>query len=250
MGDPLDLAVVITTFNSKRTIERCLSSVRGLAKDIYVVDSGSTDGTIEVCKEHGAQVTHHAWQGFAKQKAFALSLASMHEWVLVLDSDESLESDLQTGLRDAITRATPLTRAIEINRKMWYVGGWINHVGFPDWVVRCGRRGALRMIDRPVHECFEADGLTVRAKGICRHDSWDGFCDALERGARYAKLSAQSRRLSNFPMISAAFSIVAIIFKQGIMRRGFLDGWRGIAAIAAYCIGRFASTMAAYERSR
>ena len=76
MGDALDLAVVVTTFNSKRTIERCLRSVKGLAKDIYVVDSGSTDGTIEVCKEQGAQVVHQAWQGFAKQKAFALSLAT------------------------------------------------------------------------------------------------------------------------------------------------------------------------------
>ena len=250
MGDALDLAVVVTTFNSMRTIERCLRSVKGLAKDIYVVDSGSTDGTIEFCKEQGAHVVHQAWQGFAKQKAFALSLATTQAWILVLDSDESLEADLQSGLRDAITRATPQTRAIEINRKMWYVGGWINHVGFPDWVVRCGRRGALRMIDRPVHECFQADGLTVRAQGICRHDSWDGFCDALDRGAKYAKLSASQRRSSKFPVISATCSILAIIFKQGIMRRGFLDGWRGAAAIAAYCIGRFASTMAAYERNR
>ena len=65
MGDALDLAVVVTTFNSMRTIERCLSSVGGLAKDIYVVDSGSTDGTVELCKEQGAHVVHQAWQGFA-----------------------------------------------------------------------------------------------------------------------------------------------------------------------------------------
>ena len=138
---PLDLTVVVTTFNSMRTIERCLLSVRGLAMDVYVVDSGSTDGTIDACRALGAQVTHHAWEGYAKQKAFAMSLATTREWVLLLDSDESLETDLQLGLRDAIACATSNTRAIEINRKMWYVGGWIHHVGFPDWVVRCGRRG-------------------------------------------------------------------------------------------------------------
>ena len=250
MGDALDLAVVVTTFNSMRTIERCLRSVKGLAKDIYVVDSGSTDGTIEVCKEQGAQFVHQAWQGFAKQKAFALSLATTQAWVLVLDSDESLEGDLQSGLRDAITRATPQTRAIEINRKMWYVGGWINHVGFPDWVVRCGRRSALRMIDRPVHECFQADGLSVRAQGICRHDSWDGICDALERGAKYARLSAEVRKPKKFPLIYSFFSVLALVFKYGIVRRGFLDGWRGTVAIISYSIGKFANTLAAFERSK
>ena len=244
----INLALVVTTHNSIRTISRCLESVGGLANKIYVVDSGSTDGTVEVCRKLGAEVVHKSWQGFAKQKEFAISLAQTEEWVLLLDSDESLEPSLKQGLRQAISNASPTTRAIEINRKMWYVGGWINHVGFPDWVVRCGRQGALRMVHKPVHERVEADGPTVRAAGICRHDSWDGICDALERGAKYARLSAEVRKPKKFPLLYSFCSVLALVFKYGIVRRGFLDGWRGTVAIISYSIGKFANTMAAFER--
>ena len=246
----INLALVVTTHNSIRTISRCLESVRGLVNKIYVVDSGSTDGTLAVCEKHGAEVVHKPWRGFAKQKEFAISLAQTEDWVLLLDSDESLEPSLQQGLRLAISNAAPATRAIEINRKMWYVGDWINHVGFPDWVVRCGRQGALRMIHKPVHERLEADGPTVRAMGICRHDSWDGICDALERGAKYARLSAEVRKPKKFPLLYSFFSVLALVFKYGIVRRGFLDGWRGTVAIISYSIGKFANTMAAFERSK
>ena len=246
----INLALVVTTHNSIRTISRCLESARGLASKIYVVDSGSTDGTVEVCQKLGAEVVHQAWQGFAKQKEFAISLAHKEDWVLLLDSDESLEPNLQQGLRQAIGNAAPDTRAIEINRKMWYVGGWINHVGFPDWVVRCGRQGALRMVHKPVHERVEADGPTIRAAGICRHDSWDGICDALERGAKYARLSAEVRKPKRFPLLYSFCSAFAIVFKHGVLRRGFLDGWRGNFTLFMYAVGRFANTMAAYERGK
>lgn len=246
--ETLDLTVVITTFNSMRTIARCLQSVSGLARKVIVVDSGGTDGTVALCESLGALVVHHPWQGFAKQKAFALTLATETEWVMLLDSDESLETDLGIGLRRAINEASPEITGIEINRKMWYMGAWIHHVGFPDWVLRCGRRGALRMVDRPVHERLEVDGCTVRARGICRHESWNGVCDAIERTARYARLSAQVRRAQPFPLLYAAASAFGITFKHGILRGGFLDGRRGVTALVVYAVGRFAATMEAFER--
>ncbi|MSR45212.1 MAG: glycosyltransferase family 2 protein [Phycisphaerales bacterium] len=250
MDDAVDLAVVVTTFNSIRTIDRCLQSVRGIAKDIYVVDSGSTDGTIAACEAHGAHVIHHVWEGYARQKAFALSLATTQAWVLILDSDESLEPSLQAGLREAIMSAATQTRAIAINRKMWYCGDWMNHVGFPDWVLRCGRLGALRMIDLPVHERLEADGPTVRANGVCRHDTWDGVCDGIERSARYARLSATIRSPTRFPLLYTAFSVLTILLKHGVLRLGFLDGRRGLTVLTIFAISRFATTMAAFERRR
>ena len=101
----INLALVVTTHNSIRTISRCLESVGGLANKIYVVDSGSTDGTLEACRKLGAEVVHQPWQGFAKQKEFAISLAQAEDWVLLLDSDESLEPSLKQGLRQAICNA-------------------------------------------------------------------------------------------------------------------------------------------------
>jgi hypothetical protein len=123
-------------------------------------------------------------------------------------------------------------------------------VGFPDWVVRCGRRGALRMVHKPVHERVEADGAVVRAAGICRHESWDGVCDALERAATYARLSAQVRRPARFPVLYSLGSAAAIVLKHGVLRGGFLDGWRGAVALVMYAVGRFANTMATFERSK
>ena len=104
------------------------------------------------------------------------------------------------------------------------------------------------MVHKPVHERVEADGPIVRAIGICRHDSWDGICDALERGAKYARLSAEVRKPKKFPLLYSFCSVLALIFKYGIVRCGFLDGWRGTVAIISYSIGKFANTMAAFER--
>ena len=105
-------------------------------------------------------------------------------------------------------------------------------------------------LGKPVHERLEADGTTVRAAGICRHDSWDGICDALERGAKYARLSAEVRMPKRFPLLYSFCSAFAIVFKHGVLRRGFLDGWRGNFTLFMYAVGRFANTMAAYERGK
>lgn len=246
----IDLAVVVTACNSMRTIERCIASVRPIATAVIVVDSGSTDGTIETCQRLGAQVVRHAWEGFARQKNFALSLAAKHPWVLLLDSDESLEPALQTGLIEAIRTARSDTRAIAINRRLWFQGGWLRRVAFPDWVVRCGRPGALRIPDRPVHESVEADGPVIRAEGICRHESWANATDAIERGIRYARLAAPFRRASSFPLLSFVGSALAIAVKQGIVRGGILDGRRGIIAISLFIVGSYCNHMAALDHQR
>lgn len=249
-NEGLDLAVVVTACNSMRTIERCISSVRPIAATIIVVDSGSTDGTIAACERLGAQVVHHDWEGFARQKSFALSLASKHAWVLLLDSDESLEPDLRTGLVNAIRSVPADTRAIAINRRLWFDGGWLRRVAFPDWVVRCGRRGALRIDDRPVHEVVEADGPVTRAEGICRHDSWADAADAIKRGERYAELGAPYRRASAFPLLPFLGSALTIAFKQGIVRGGVLDGRRGITVIGLFIIGAYCNHKAASAHRR
>ncbi len=249
-GRGCDLCVVVTAFNSLRTIERCLRSVDGLAASVIVVDSGSTDGTVDLCRSLGAVVHHHAWEGYARQKSFALSLATDCEWVLLLDSDESLEEDLRRGLRDAIERASAEVRGIIINRKMWFEGAWLHRIGFPDWVLRAGRRGALRVADRPVHERVEADGAVIRAAGVCRHDSWDGFCDAVSRNVAYARLGAPLRKATACPVATGFLGAAATLVKGLIIERGLLDGWRGWSVALANAIGRLAASIAATEHER
>src|SRR5262245_1322951 len=93
----LDFAVGLTTFNSMRTIERVLASVKSLATKIVVIDSGSTDGTIECCRRYNAEVIHMPWKGHVPGKRAAVEQCAPHRWVLILDSDESLEPDLQVA---------------------------------------------------------------------------------------------------------------------------------------------------------
>ena len=112
----VDLCVVIIACNSQRTIRKTLLSVQGLANRVILVDSGSTDETISICKELSAEVVDHDWEGYGKQKQFALELCDS-AWMLSLDSDESLNDDLANEIRRAIQKNDPSINGYEMNRR-------------------------------------------------------------------------------------------------------------------------------------
>ena len=98
MSETLPLSGVVITFNEADRIGRCLASMRGVCAELIVLDSGSTDGTVEIARGFGAHVEHRAWDGFARQKNAAIERAR-HPWVLLLDADEWLEADAQSRVR-------------------------------------------------------------------------------------------------------------------------------------------------------
>src|SRR5690606_30746941 len=112
-----DLAVAMTACNSMRTIERAVRSVHGLAKRIVVVDSGSTDGTVEMCRALGAEVIHQEWLGHVAQRQFSIDQCCDHEWILALDSDESLEPPLRESIRQVVETNDPSYDGWLLNRK-------------------------------------------------------------------------------------------------------------------------------------
>src|SRR5919205_949978 len=96
-----NLSIVIICKNEKGNIERVLQSISGVAADIVVYDSGSTDGTMEVLQQFGVRIAQGEWMGFGKTKGFAVSMAA-HDWVLCLDADEALDEDLQQSLKELL----------------------------------------------------------------------------------------------------------------------------------------------------
>ncbi|MCH8343516.1 MAG: glycosyltransferase family 2 protein [Planctomycetes bacterium] len=225
----LDLAVAITTKNNMRTIERTLRSVQPIASRIVVVDSGSTDGTIERCQALGAELIHKSWAGHIAQKQFAIDQCRDQGWIMLLDSDESLEAELIESIGDVVLEDDPIYDGWAFNRKVWFLGGWLHHTFQPEWRLRLFRSGRGRVTGIGVHDQIEVPGRTRRLKGICRHDSWSDVRDLALRQIAYAEEAVRSgiRGGSTFNLL---LSPPAAMFKQLILKRAFLDGFRGLIA--------------------
>lgn len=225
----LDLAVAITALNSARTIDRVLNSLHGLARRIVVVDSGSTDGTIEICREHGAEVIHRDWTGYVTQKQFAIDQCAAHGWVLLLDSDESVEPALAEDMRRIIHDDDPSYDGWELNRKVWFLDGWLHHVYQPEWRLRLVRSGKGRVAGIDPHDYLTVSGRVGRLRGDLRHDSWAGIADCAHRQISHARTASRAgaRGGTTWHLL---ISPPAALLKQLFIKRGLLDGWRGVIA--------------------
>ncbi len=222
-----DLGVAICSHNSARTIARTIRSVHGLARRIVVVDSGSTDRTVDICRDLGAHVIPKPWQGHVVQKQFSIDQCRDCAWTLLLDSDESLEPALIESMRATLTKNDSAINGWFVNRKVWFLGGWLNHTYQPEWRLRLFRsdNGIIAGVDP--HDRVDVDGETGRLKGDVRHDAWLDMTDVAMRQLRYAQI-AEKEAQSGGSMFDILIRPPASLFKQLILKRGFMDGWRGV----------------------
>jgi len=145
----LPLTVAIIALNAGQQIGPCLESAR-FADEILVVDSGSTDDTLEICRSHGARVESREWLGFGRQKQLAVSLAR-HDWVLCLDADERVTDALARSIRKALADAR--YRAWRMARRNRFLGRWLAHgEGYPDLSLRLFHRAHASWSNDEVHE--------------------------------------------------------------------------------------------------
>ena len=247
-----DFAVCYTTFNSMRTLERSLVGALALSRHIYVVDSGSTDGTIEFCRSHGIEPVHRDWTNTVEQKRFIMSFAAEHEWTLLLDSDESLEDDLADSIRESIDGAGADVSGFDLNRVTWLHGKPLRHTFQPEWRLRLVRTGVAEVQGDHAggHDRFEVrSGRIERLRGTLRHDSWVDARDMLERGVRYGVRSGRSAEKGG-RMINLLVNPAAGFLKQLVLRRGFLDGWRGWVAAGGVAAQALAKHIVIMERRR
>ena len=243
----MTISAVIITQDEERNIGRCLESLDGVADEIVVVDSGSTDATESICRQHGVHFEHHDWQGFSGQKNYADSLASC-EWILSIDADEALSDELRVNILSLKKNPPTDDSVFSFNRMTNYCGHWIRHCGwYPDWCCRLWRKDKARW-DGQIHEVllFEGDVYHKRLAGDLQHYSYYNVGEHLERQSKYASLCAEEYH-SRGKRCGAA----AIVFRPAwtfvrnyFFRGGFLDGWAGftVCRVAAmYTLVKYAT---------
>jgi glycosyltransferase involved in cell wall biosynthesis len=228
------VSAVIITLNAASQLETCLQSL-AFATEIVVVDSGSTDRTVEIARAHGAKVVQQAWLGYGPQKRFSVEQAS-NDWVLCLDADERVSAELRISIEKAISRSD--FRAYEMARCNRFMGRWLRHgEGYPDWNLRLFDRRSARWSEDPIHEKVVTQGAVGRLDGDLLHESAETLHSYLEKQNRYTGLQAEMLygngvRASLFKLV---FSPLVRFLKFYFLRLGFLDGVPGLVHILIGC---------------
>lgn len=245
------LSIVLITRNEEHNLKRTLESLRPLlaggSSEIIVVDSGSTDRTVEIAQSFGAKVFIEDWKGFAAQKNSALDKA-VGDWILSLDADEEVSAELAEEIghhilgrsRDTVRNGVPnwsvpvvatTITGFWIPRKNHFLDRWIKHGGYwPDPKLRLFRRGSARFENRLVHEDVKLEGNAARLKGALIHHSYPTISDYIEHMNRYSTLGAEmalARGPARFTAINLTLRPLATFFYNYFFRLGFLDGKEG-----------------------
>lgn len=252
-----ELSVMIPCRNNDRTMGRVLDSVKGLATQLVVVDSGSTDSTmdlVDACRDWCEVVliqTH--WRGFVRTKQLALEACS-RDYILWLDSDEPVSDELALSIRGAIERGVD---AAKVNRMIEYKGRLLRHAWQPEHRLRLVRAELVRtnrarFAGVDPHDYLEVDrGIDVPLlDGVLIHDSFATFAEHLSNQLRLARASADA--LYEAGERSSALRLMTsppgAFFKQLVLKRSFRDGYAGWLAAATSATHAMCKHMMLYER--
>ena len=232
------VSAVLITRNASATLDACLESL-AFPDEVVVVDSGSTDDTVEIAGRRGARVVQKEWLGFGRQKQYAVEQAR-HDWVLCLDADERVSPQLAASIAQAL--ATPVSPVYRMARRNRFLGRWLSHgEGYPDWSPRLFNRLNARWSDDLVHEKVLYAVTPGTLDGDLMHDSSDDLATYLDRQNRYTTLAARQAyelgRSAN--VLHLLFSPVVRFFKFYILRLGFLDGVPGLLHISIGCMNSY-----------
>ncbi|MGH9773490.1 MAG: glycosyltransferase family 2 protein [Candidatus Acidiferrales bacterium] len=229
------ISACVITHNEESNLPRLLDSLAGVADEIVVVDSGSTDATVPRALARGAKLFARGWTNFSDQRNFAAARAS-HDWIFAFDADEELSGPLRESLL-AWKACKPAAAAYEVARRANYLGVWIRHSGwYPDWKIRLYHRARARFAGA-VHESLRVEGPVARLAGDLLHYTIRTKAEHREKIERYTSIAArelfEAKQTSwRLPMV---FGSAWTFFQTFFLRAGLLDGWRGgmIARMAA-----------------
>jgi glycosyltransferase involved in cell wall biosynthesis len=222
------LSAIIITKNEADNIRACLESVNW-ADEIIVVDSGSSDDTVNICKELGAQVhTTADWPGFGIQKNRALSHATC-EWVFSLDADERVTPGLRSEIESALNDPHGHD-AFRVPRLSSFCGRYMRHSGwYPDYVTRLFQRGSARFSDDLVHESLIVNGSVGRLRQPLLHETFHDLEELLAKINQYSTAGARmlDEKNKTATLKKAVGHAIWAFLRTYIIRAGFLDGREG-----------------------
>lgn len=223
------LSLVVIAFNESRNIERCLNSAKAICSEMVVVDSGSTDNTVELAQAFGARVVHQPFLGYIEQKNFAISQASS-TWVLSLDADEELDEELMRSIQTELQN--PRHSAYSMNRVTQLGSQWIRHGGwYPDRKIRLFKKGYGQWEGINPHDKYTLPGneKAYHLIGDIKHYSFASFEAYKAQIDHFSRVSAEAqfklgKRSSRIKMLlkPAARFIISLFFFAG-----FLEGRAG-----------------------
>ena len=226
------ISAVIITKDEEDRIPRALASL-DFADEVIVLDTGSSDRTVQICREAGARVEQVEWRGYVEAKNAAANLAT-GDWVLSLDADEEVTEALRSEL-EGIVSGDGQAAGYYIPRRNHYLGRWVRHCGwYPDYQLRFWRRGRGVWTGGRVHESVRIDGPTARTRGALNHYTYESTEEHLVRMHRYAELSALDKHERGGKagffglMFAAPWQFIRLYFLRG----GLLDGVTGLIVSA------------------
>ena len=234
----MKITATIITLNEERNVARAIESLR-CCDEILIVDSGSTDRTVELAEKLGVRVLEAGWLGYAAQKNWAADHAAT-DWILSLDADEALSETLEAEIW-SLKKSGPQFDAYTMPRLAQYLGRWIYHSGwYPDRKVRLYRRDKGKFVGEFVHESVQPSGRVGHLHGNILHFTCESLSEHVKSMDRYTTLAAQELAASKLkvPLSRLIFDPPWAFVKSYFLQRGFLDGPEGltIAHMAAFYV--------------
>ena len=222
------LSVIIITLNEEKNIQDCLLSV-AWADEIVVVDSQSTDRTVELAEKYTDKVYVTEWMGYSANKNYALEMTT-NEWILWLDADERVTPELAREIQNLLSSKISVD-GFEVARRAFFLGKWIKHCGwYPGYVLRLFKKGNARFTDSKVHEGLELDGPRVRLNYDLLHFTDNNLEHYMWKFNRYTSFAADelSTKGRKSGIGAILFRPIATFVKMYLLKRGFLDGVEGL----------------------
>lgn len=234
------ISVCITAGNEEQNIRRCLESVKW-ADEIIVIDSFSTDRTVEIAREFTNLVFKHKWLGYIGQKNLIKDLA-LHPWILFIDADEEMSCELREEiLNEFEMRASLNVAGYEFPRMVRYLGRWIKHGDwYPDFKMRLFRKDKAQCGGTEPHDKTTVDGIIKRLKSPLYHYTYNDITDQVSTINHYSSIGADELTKENRKslLLDITFRPLWGFFRSYVLKRGFMDGFPGfiIAINIAYGI--------------
>lgn len=250
---PYPISIAIISKNEEANLRRCLASAAGLAEEIVIVDSGSTDGTRAVAAEFGARFVQQDWLGFAAQKNLCNSCCTQ-PWILALDCDEELSPELKLSIERFFDQGVASGHeAAWMARRVWFLGRWIRHGDwYPDKKVRLFRRdkGSWQgHANSQVHERLVVEGPHALLDGDLYHYSFTSMRHYLDKHLSYTEVFADHEQAEGrgWSLVDAIFRPWWRFVRAYFLRRGFLDGFPGFWIALSTAFFTFMRYSRAYE---